>query len=526
MGELYKMSYFIAISIALATLPFLRSLGFWAFMWQKKEYRFDLFWNFIRTPEGRRAIFGTFYFLELFLLLLILLFSRSAFYILWIGLALESAMVITKIYKNQFRLPVFTGRMTLTLTQVFLSQGMAVFLLLSILTTPVLIVALILSINLFLFLVILLNKPFLMMVRLMIFKKAGKARQKVKKAKFIGITGSYGKTSVKEFIARILNEKFKAGSTPLHVNTELGVANYLIKNLKEKIDFFVIEMGAYKRGEISLLGKMVDQEVAFLTGINQAHEAIFGGVENTIKAKSEIIEPLVKKKGTLYINADCENCKKVEIPEAVKTIRYGIKNRKNADAFSDNLEFLDDKVKFDFCYKDKKESFTTKLLGKHNVLNLTGVIALAFDLGLSAEEVQKGLDKIKPLAQTMEVIKNGQMILVDDSYNCNPDSVLTACESLEVFKDKKKILVLDDILELGRETKKVHQEMGAKLADFDFDKIFLVGINYADLVKKGLIKAEFPKENILKNIGKLKKQKNTVILFEGRKAGKFVGKFK
>ncbi|OGF20353.1 hypothetical protein A2Y83_01995, partial [Candidatus Falkowbacteria bacterium RBG_13_39_14] len=398
----------------------------------------------------------------------------------------------------------------------------------------------------------------------------------------IGIAGSYGKSSVKEYCAGLLGQKFEVIKTPKNVNTEIGVANYIMqklrimnelrndkinklgKNEKKKLEirnwklektqeteklrenYLVCEMGAYRIGEIKKLCNMVKPRIGILTGINEQHIALFGNIENTIKAKSELIQSLPKG-GVAIINNDDKNCRSVSIPEGVKKITYGFNFDSDVQLLEiRNLKFppealcpplagdqpacagrplaeeiwgMEIVIKFDNIQK----TMCLNSFGKHNALNILPAIAAAKEAGMSLDEIKKTVENLEPPENGMKIKTLGKAVIIDDTYNSNPTGVRAALEVLDGVNKPNKILVLDDIWELGKESERIHRELAKIISEKKYNKIILTGKNYAEFMKNELIKNGISRDNIAAEIilsGYI--TIDSAILFEGRMSKKYV----
>ncbi len=248
--------------------------------------------------------------------------------------------------------------------------------------------------------------------------------------KVIGITGSYGKTSTKEFLYQILKTKHRVLRTPESYNTVFGISKVVDWELDENYDFFVCEMGAYKIGEVAELCRMVEPDYGILTGINEQHLERFGSLANTIRAKFELVD-FVRDPQKLVLNFGNELVRKNAPAGAVA---YGQEN-----------------------YKHPSEQ------------NIEGAAKLAQILGIS--RVSKDL-KLPPHRLTL--VKREKMTVIDDAYSGNVDGFKAAVAYLKSFKDWK-VIVTPGIAELGRESLRIHQSLGKLLVDID--QIILVGKN-------------------------------------------------
>ena len=241
------------------------------------------------------------------------------------------------------------------------------------------------------------------------------------------MTGSYGKTSTKEFLATILSEKFRVLKTKEHQNSEIGIAQCILDELSFQHEIFIVEMGAYNKGGIKLLCDIIQPKIGVLTGINEQHMATFGSQENIIKTKYELIESLPHD-GMAFFNAQNKYCLELYGKTIIKKRLYG------QDAVSPDAE------------------------------NLVGAKAVAKELGMSDEEIAKGCANIKPWPQIQKGI-NG-INIIDATYSANPNGVMADLEYLTLrFPQGKKIIVMPCLIELGKASKEVHQRIGKKIGE-------------------------------------------------------------
>src|SRR3989344_2094649 len=262
-------------------------------------------------------------------------------------------------------------------------------------------------------------------------KKARLKREGFKNLLVIGITGSYGKTSTKEFLYDILSQKFRVLATKEHQNSEVGIARCILNELKPEHEIFIVEMGAYSKGGIKLLCDMVKPKIGVLTGINEQHMATFGSQENIIKAKYELIESLPED-GVAFFNAKNKYC--VELYNETLRLRSGQAMLYGEGASSAHEE------------------------------NLAGAVAVAEFLGLKQEEVERGVQKIK-LSQTGRVKKGANGIeIIDATYSANPSGVIADLDYLKKWSGKK-ILVMPCLIELGQSYREVHRRIGKKIGE-------------------------------------------------------------
>jgi UDP-N-acetylmuramoyl-tripeptide--D-alanyl-D-alanine ligase len=343
----------------------------------------------------------------------------------------------------------------------------------------------------------------------------------LKKVKVIGITGSYGKTSTKEFLYEILSQKYKVIKTEGNNNTNIGVAYTVLNKVSDDYDYFICEMGAYKIGEIAEICKIVKPEVGILTGINEQHIDLFGSIENTVKAKFELIEALPEN-GLAVINEKLKNPMPTGRQENGK-LQFKIKNVKYFSLNNVNdIKVCQDYVGFNY----KNYKFKTNLLGKHYIENILSAIMVAECLGISLDEIAKAVEKIKPTEFMMRKLYGpNNSIFIDDSYSANPDGVIAALDYLnEAYKDYKKIIVFPGIIELGKESEEVHKKIFGKI-DEVCDVAYIIRIKNQESRIKNNCRFIFEDDfNKITNLLKNNLDKKTVVLFESRGAGVVMGK--
>src|SRR3989344_4039919 len=257
---------------------------FWIFLWQLKSYHTGRFLDHFRTHKGKKIFFNGLFIAKLILLMLLFINYYLALYVLLLVYVAEFAMFGLAIIKKQYKKPVFTSK-TIFLT-IVASLDVIFYLFFSYVyiknTFWFLFLILIYDIftPLIVSVIVLFFQPFFVMARNNILKKAKKKISQHKNVTVIGITGSYGKTSTKEFLTTILSAKFRELATKEHQNSEIGIARCMLDNLTQEHQVFVVEMGSYAKGGIKLLCDIVKPSIGIVTGVNQQHLALFGSMEN------------------------------------------------------------------------------------------------------------------------------------------------------------------------------------------------------------------------------------------------------
>ncbi|MFA5871877.1 MAG: UDP-N-acetylmuramoyl-tripeptide--D-alanyl-D-alanine ligase [Parcubacteria group bacterium] len=281
----------------------------------------------------------------------------------------------------------------------------------------------------------------------------------------VGITGSYGKTSTKEILTVMLENKFKVIKTPENVNTDIGIADFVVKNKNnfQEEAIFVAEMGAYRKGEIAKICRMVEPTYSILTGINEAHLERFGSFENIIAGKFELPQ---NTRIMAFLNFDDTNIKE----NYSKFSLENIKGISQEDA--QNIKAKENFGGLEFKWKGM--AFETNLLAQHNIalILLSGEIAL--ELGISLEEIREVVRNIEPVAHRLQPIYNAStdIMIIDDSYNGNPNGIASGLKVLGRASGRKVVLT-PGLVELGVRAKDVHQAIG-KLYVENADLVLLI----------------------------------------------------
>lgn len=277
----------------------------------------------------------------------------------------------------------------------------------------------------------------------------------------IGITGSSGKTTVKEMVASVLSNKAKTRKSLLNHNNEIGLCQTLL-SLDGDEKFLVVEMGMRGLGEIDLLAKYARPDIAVINNIGTAHIGRLGSVENIAKAKCEITNYL-SKDGLLIA---CENEFVRKYSKTENIVFYGSKSY-------DILSMDEDSVEFE--YKGRK--YKLNVTGEYNVLNAIAAIEVGVACGLGYEEIAGGLMEYIPIEKrgSRVALKNGAL-LINDCYNANPDSMKASLSTfLSTYNSRKKVLVLGDMGELGEHEEFYHREVGRLIKNYDVDYLVVIG---------------------------------------------------
>lgn len=323
-----------------------------------------------------------------------------------------------------------------------------------------------------------------------------KAKNKLKNMDIpvVGITGSYGKTSSKNIINDILNVKFNSFATPKSFNTPYGLISSINNYLDKFNDIFLAEMGAFKMGDIKQNCKIVKPKYGIITSIGQAHLESFGSRENIMKGKFELVESLPSD-GLAILNGDDEYQLKYDIKNNCSVKWIGIDN-KNVDLYATNIKLSSKGTSFECVFKgdNSKYKFNTKLLGKHNVYNILAGILLGYELGLSIEQLQRGVSSVKTIEHRLELKKYGHINIIDDAFNSNPVGSRMAVEVLGLM-DGVKIIVTPGMVELGSEQYNLNYKFGEYISEV-CDYVILIGKKQTKPIYDALTEKKYDNKKI------------------------------
>lgn len=510
------MIYLVYLIVFLWFAYAARRTLFYLYFWQLKEYRSDRFLSSVK--ENKAIVFPRAIFFPALLWLSFFFVQGSSLNSSWqiaaiLFYSLFGLVSLVFLFLRKWRLPKFTLKMAALCALVFLAEIILLLVcagnfLLFILTLDIFLLLLVsLFVGIFQLPVILAKGA--------IEKKAAKKIQSIKNLTVVGITGSFGKTSTKEFLYTILSSKYKCLKTEGNINTKIGIAQFVLKNLEPEHQIFICEMGAYKIGEIRDICQMVKPKIGILTGINQQHLDLFGSQENIVKAKFELINVLPGS-GIAIFNWDNEIIRSNVLPQGRKTRFCSVS--KKIDIWSENIAVGRDNVNFKvFSKTDNPVEFKLNLLGAQNVINVLMAVACAKELGMNIEEIKTAAQMIKPGQGGMKLYKTKKGVhIIDSSYSANPDGVMAALEYLKTWP-KKKILVMPSLIELGSASSEIHKNIGQAISRVCDLAIITTKEHFADIAS-GKQKNIFLIENVVDVADKIRKFafEGDVVVLEGR----------
>lgn len=481
------LSTVFTILVVLWSIRILGNVVTFAHLWWVKEYRFDRMFIHLRTPQGKLIYFSSWKHPPITL-------RSFAFIIITLG--------------------------TLGTLIFFLPTTLGIrFLIADVVSFPVTFLV-----------VFLLTLPVQLYHRYEIAQAVQKLRQ-FTSLFVIGITGSFGKTSTKEYLEAILATSKKTLKTQASKNSAVGIAEVVLGELRRDHEVFIAEMGAYKRGEVAEMTAMVRPQVGILTAINPQHQDLFGSLENTMAAKYELLAGLSGKQIAI-VNGDDPRVREMAGWAKRDGMHVWVYTREYQKVPEAEKMFVAEKITADFsgidflCREgDKKVAVHAPVLGKHQVTNILAAIAGAVASGMTFADAAKGASRIRPAQKVLELLPGvGGATYIDDTFNNNPDAAQAAIDVLAMGKGKK-ILVFQPMIELGAYATLSHEDVG-RHAGAICDAIILTNKNWSEYFLKGVRTASSKVPVLVLSPHKASvyirshTKKSDIVLFKGKEAGR------
>ena len=301
----------------------------------------------------------------------------------------------------------------------------------------------------------------------------------------IGVVGSYGKTSVKNILKTILEERFTVVATPQSYNTPIGIAKTVTgEEFKDK-QIFIAEMGARKKGDIAELCALVKPDYAVFTGVCEQHIKTFCSLENVWEEKREILKCGAKK---VVCGAALAERVQAEFAGAENVVTVN-------SAWIENAQYFATHTAFTLCLGEEKIMVDTKLLGEAATENILLAATLCQQLGMTAQEIADGISKLQPIPHRLQLLENNGVYILDDGYNGNPVGAKLALDALARF-DGRKCVVTPGLVECGVLEEEKNATLGVQIAALGLDKVMLVGDTLVGAVKSGYEKASGDMEKL------------------------------
>jgi len=474
------------IGIALLwNISALSSYTRYTYLLQLKEYRFDRMKDFYRSREGHTflvqpdQLWGAIIAFGLYTI-----FADSGYIVQAVLVALGLHVLYTVhlvFFAKTFRRPRFTIKALLILFSTVAIEGLI----------------LLFTQKLNLILVVIVSRPILIFIVGLLFQLSTKATKRVyiyfatkKISRYpnlivIGITGSYGKSSVKEFLAHILASRYTVVKTKGNINTEIGIARFILSHNFSNDDIFICEMGAYRIGEINIMCNMVKPKIGILTAINEQHLSLFGSIKNIQQAKYELLRS-IPEEGLVITYADNPYCTELLDTVPCKNIHtFGTDPDKYPACLITNIKTRVDGTSYEGICNGEKGEIHTPVIGAHHSFNIAASILAASFLNIPKTDV---IDRCTTLPTkvhgSLQIYSYGRATIIDDSYNSNPTGFRAALDVFAQYpSDKKRIVITRGMLELANQSVDIHEQIGGEIAFVADTLVIITEDSYTDLAR-------------------------------------------
>ncbi len=327
-------------------------------------------------------------------------------------------------------------------------------------------------------------------------KKAKKRLLEHKNLIKIGITGSYGKTSVKNILATLLSEKYVVCSTPMSFNTPLGLSKTILDNLESRDQIFIAEMGARYVGDIKELCEMIEPNIGVITGIGNQHLLTFGSLENLYNTKGELKDYISVAGGTMFFNGDNQKCRQMASECICKNV-VSTPFEKNDRVYAEDISYDQQGMTFTLVFGSEKIKVSARLLGEHNVSNIVLCANVCLSLGLTPKQIADGIKKLLPSPHRLAIMPSSQsLIIIDDAYNGSVEGSRAALKVLAGY-DGTKVVITPGLVELGKMQQKANHELGVLLGK-SADYVIITGTTNYEALYEGLKESGMAEEKILR----------------------------
>jgi UDP-N-acetylmuramoyl-tripeptide--D-alanyl-D-alanine ligase len=538
------MNIIFGVFIVLILISVTRSILQAVYLWQFREYRIDRMLDYIRIPEGQRMFISkvnSIYFGLAALFTIMLLATRNGTidayeFVLIFSIIPPLGDVILITTKLFLKKNIFTPKKSLKSLVITSSTLITVLIAMSILSIDFIVTNQLKQSTVITILLILPLLPIWIsglylalfkipenILRYKISLDARKKRNSMTNLQMVAISGSYGKSTTKEYLVHILTQSSSKNIefTAKFNNTTLGVFRKFLA-IPEDTDIFVAEIGSYKKGDGSEICEYITPTHCVITGLNEQHLPLFGSIENITRAETECTD-FLPDTGVIVKTIDNDLISTAQIPHVETYTVSKVKDEATTQLLSYQFDYPLSTVSFNL--NGTVFTTTTNALSKGNVENALLALTAAMSLGI---QPNKAIDSLKTLPlpdKTLTIHEKEGHISIDDSHNANSTGVMNALDLVAEF-NRPAIIVLSDILELGKQTKEIHQAVAQRIVEIKPVLVIYAGLNYGKGVQKALnaygytgtfiLSPGRPNSSSLEHIHTYKKQhSNTVTLLEG-----------
>jgi UDP-N-acetylmuramoyl-tripeptide--D-alanyl-D-alanine ligase len=342
----------------------------------------------------------------------------------------------------------------------------------------------------------LVNKPLEAAISRWYYNDAKRILRSMPDLKIIGVTGSFGKTSRKHYLYRILSEKYNVLMTPGNFNTTLGVVRTVREHLKPHHEVFIVEMGAKQRGDIKEICDLVEPQMGIVTSVGEMHLETFGTIEGVAQTKFELIDALPAG-GVGVVNIDSEAARRYMEQNNYNVVTYGIES-KTADYRAVDVVYSEVETRFAVEHNGiKDDNYVTHILGRGNILNITAALAVAEAMGVGVEARRRAVKQIEQVEHRLSMRRQGGITILDDAYNSNPTGAKMALEVLAGFTTEgARYVVTPGFVEMGAKQYENNKAFGVDIAMSHADRVYVVNEVNREAICEGLREGGYPEERV------------------------------
>jgi len=342
------------------------------------------------------------------------------------------------------------------------------------------------------------------------------------RTKIIGITGSAGKTTTKEMIFTLLSGKYKVNKTIGNNNNHIGVPLTLLSTTNRH-DYLVLELGTNHFGEIKYTAGISNPDYAVITNIGNSHLEFLKNRKGVFEEKAALLNVTTSNNGTLFINNDDSFLFNAD-KSYKKRIIFGFEKKSDVEGRITGYA-NDGRPIISISYKGKNSDFEIPLYGEQSAKNFLTAAAIALKLGMRSEEIRKRLKKLQAVEKRLNVERLRNFILINDTYNANPESMEMSLQLLsQIRKYKNRVAILGDMFELGKESKALHEKLANVFIKYKIDCVYTIGkfMKYLNikLKSKSIEALHFNNRESLKKFLTNKSFVNSVVLVKGSRGMK------
>lgn len=460
----------------------------WTYVWQLKEYRIDRMRDFFSLSSGKKTLVDVQFGLNA-LTLIVVSFTGAE----WLWAAATLLVAQTAVLMRKRVQPRWTGKalgvavvalaiVVVPAAFVFWSTDNLIWLPLALLLSPLVVSGLVISLH-----------PVTLYQRRQVMARAHQKLQTLQTS-VIGITGSFGKSTTKEFLKVMLSQRYSVVATAKNINVDIGIAQTILSELQPEHDFFIAEMGAYRPGEIASSCRVAQPIIGVLTAVAEQHLSLYGSLEAIQHAKGELLRALPAG-GLAVVNKDIAAAVEVAEESQAQVKFYSVEGF--AHAYAQQIAVSHDRVDFVLHIGEEHIPVSAQLYGAQVVPSILAAATVARHVGCTMQEIAQAVSQLTPSEGTMHVITGKHdTVVIDDHYNASPEGFMAALDYQDVFAGRRKIVITPGMYELADKTEYHHHSVAQRIAEVA-DVLMITKDDFAPYLTRGAVEAGMPSGQIV-----------------------------